>query len=57
MRTILIVVAVLSLVLLMLPAALFLAGRMQLDTVKCFMMGATILWFAAGTPWLWNRTG
>jgi hypothetical protein len=57
MRTILIVVAVLSLVLLMLPSILFLADRMELDTVKCIMMGATILWFAAGTPWLWKRTG
>jgi hypothetical protein len=57
MRTLIIVVAVLSLVLLMLPAVLFLAGQMQLGTTKYMMMGATILWFAAGTPWLWNRTG
>ncbi len=57
MRTILIVVAVLSLVLLMLPSILFLMGRMELGTVKCMMMGATILWFATGTPWLWKRTG
>ena len=57
MRTILIVVAVLSLVLLMLPSVLFLTGRMELDTVKCIMMGATIVWFAVGTPWLWKRTG
>jgi hypothetical protein len=57
MRTLMIAVAVLSLALLMLPSILFLAGRMQLDTAKCMMMGATILWFAAGTPWLWNRTG
>jgi len=57
MRKILILVAVLSLVALMLPSILFLAGRMELATVKCLMMGATILWFAAGTPWLWKRTG
>jgi len=57
MRTILIVVAVLSLVLLMLPSILFLAGRMELDTAKYIMMGATIVWFATATPWLWNRTG
>ncbi len=57
MRKILIIVAMLSLVVLMLPSILFLAGRMELDTVKCIMMGATILWFAAGTPWLWKRTG
>ena len=57
MRTILISVALLSLVLLMVPSILFLMGRMELDTVKCVMMGATILWFATGTPWLWKRTG
>ena len=57
MRTILIVVAVLSLVLLMLPSILFLAGRMELDTVKWIMMAATIVWFATATPWLWKRTG
>ncbi len=57
MRTILIVVALLSLVLLMLPSILFLAGRMELEAVKCMMMGATILWFATGTPWLWKHNG
>jgi hypothetical protein len=57
MRTLLIVVAVLSLVVLMLPSILFLAGRMQLDTAKWIMLLATVVWFAAGTPWLWKRTG
>lgn len=57
MRTLLIVVAVLSLVLLMLPSILFLAGRMELDTAKWIMLLATVVWFAAGTPWLWKRTG
>lgn len=57
MRPILILVAILSLVLLMLPSVLFLAGRMPLDTAKWLMLLATILWFAAGTPWLWKRTG
>ncbi len=57
MRIILIVIALLSLVLLMLPSILFLIGRMELDAVKYMMIGATILWFATGTPWLWKRTG
>jgi hypothetical protein len=57
MRTLLIAVAVLSLVLLMLPSILFLAGRMELDTAKWIMLAATVVWFAAGTPWLWKRTG
>ncbi len=56
MRTLTIVIAVLSLVVLMLPSILFLAGRMQLDTVKWIMNLATVLWFVAGTPWLWKRT-
>jgi len=57
MRTILIIVAVLSLVLLMLPSILFLAGSMELNTAKWLMLLATVLWFATGTPWLWRRTG
>jgi hypothetical protein len=57
MRTLIIVVAVLSLVLLMLPSILFLAGRMELGTVKWVMLLATVFWFATGTPWLWNHTG
>ena len=57
MRTLLIIVAVLSLVLLMLPSILFLAGRMELDTAKWIMLAATVVWFATGTPWLWKRTG
>jgi len=57
MRTLLIVVAVLSLALLMVPSILFLAGRMELDTAKWVMLAATVVWFATGTPWLWKRTG
>jgi len=56
MRTLMIVVAVLSLVALMLPSILFLAGRMQLDTAKWIMLLATVVWFLAGTPWLWKQT-
>ena len=56
MRKIMIVVAVLSLVALMLPSILFLAGRMELDTAKWIMLAATIVWFIAGTPWLWEQT-
>lgn len=57
MRKLLIIVAVLSLALLMLPSILFLAGRMQLDTAKWLMLAATVIWFATATPWLWKRTG
>jgi hypothetical protein len=57
MRTLMIVVAVLSLVALMLPSILFLAGRIELDTVKWIMLLATVVWFVAATPWLWKQTG
>ena len=57
MRTVFIVISVLSLVVLMVPSILFLAGRMQLDTVKWVMLAATVVWFVAATPWLWKQTG
>ena len=57
MRTAFIVISVLSLVVLMAPPILFLAGRVNLDTAKWIMLVATVLWFAAATPWLWKRTG
>ncbi len=56
MRTMFIIVSVLSLVVLMVPSILFLAGRMELNTVKWVMLAATVLWFAAATPWLWKQT-
>ncbi len=59
MRTtaILVIVSLLSLVALMLPSILFLAGRMELATVKWVMLLATVVWFAAATPWMWKQTG
>lgn len=59
MRTtaILVVVSVLSLVALMLPSILFLAGRMELGTAKWIMLLATVVWFAAATPWMWKQSG
>jgi hypothetical protein len=55
--TILIIVSWLSLVVLMLPSILFLAGRMELTTAKWVMLAATIVWFATATPWMWKQTG
>ena len=55
--TILVIVSVLSLVALMLPSILFLAGRMELTTTKWIMLLATIVWFAAATPWMWKQSG
>jgi hypothetical protein len=55
--TILVIVSLLSLVALMLPAILFLGGRMELNTVQWVMLVATVVWFATATPWLWKQTG
>lgn len=55
--TILVIVSLLSLVALMLPSILFLAGRMELPTVKWVMLAATIVWFVAATPWMWKQSG
>ncbi len=57
MRTLLVTVSILSLVALMLPSILFLAGRMELTTTKWIMLLATIVWFAAATPWMWKQSG
>jgi hypothetical protein len=55
--TILVIVSLLSLVALMLPSILFLAGRMELTMAKWVMLLATIVWFVAATPWMWKQSG
>ncbi|MCU0917158.1 MAG: hypothetical protein MUC88_21735 [Planctomycetes bacterium] len=55
--TILMVVSWLSLVVLMVPVILFLAGAMELAAVKWIMLAATVVWFATATPWMWKQTG
>ncbi len=54
MRPILQIVSLLALIALTLPSIIFLAGRMELDTVKWLMLLATIVWFVAATPWMWK---
>jgi nitrate/nitrite transporter NarK len=55
MRPILQIVSVLALIALTGPSILFLAGKMELDTVKWIMVIATIVWFVAATPWMWEE--
>ena len=57
MNRILQIVSLLSLVALTLPSIMFLAGRMELNTVKWLMMLATVVWFVAATPWMWKDDG
>jgi hypothetical protein len=55
--TILKIVSLFSLIALILPSILFLAGRMELPTAKWIMLAATAVWFAAATPWMWKQSG
>lgn len=57
MRLILKIVSLLSLIALIVPSVLFLAGRMELDRVKWFMLLATIVWFVTATPIMWKDNG
>jgi len=57
MRSILQIVSLLSLVVLVLPSVLFLAGRMELDTVKVIMIPASIVWFITAAGWMWKEPG
>ena len=57
MRAILKIVLLLALIALTLPSILFLAGRLELDTVKWIMLLATIVWFVTATPWMWKDNG
>jgi len=57
MRPILQIVSLLALIGLTLPSIIFLAGRMELDTVKWLMLLASIVWFVAATPWMWKDNG
>ena len=55
MRSILKVVSLLSVVALILPSILFLAGRVDLDKAKWIMLLATIIWFVTATGWMWKE--
>lgn len=57
MRPILQIVSLVALIALTLPSVIFLAGRMELNTVKWIMLLATIVWFAAAASWMWKDNG
>ena len=44
----------LSLVALVAPSIIFLAGKMELDRMKTVMLVATIVWFISASLWMWN---
>lgn len=57
MRLILQIVSLLALIALTLPSIIFLAGRMEPDTVKWIMLVASIVWFVTAAPWMWKDNG
>ena len=57
MLPILKIVSLLALIALILPSILFLAGRIELDSTKLFMLAASIVWFVTATPWMWKDNG
>jgi uncharacterized membrane protein len=44
-----------SLVGLVVPAILYLMGRMELDQVKYVMLIMTIIWFILASLWMWKN--
>lgn len=44
-----------SLVAVIAPSVLFLAGRMELDQVKLIMLIATVIWFVTAAMWMWRK--
>jgi len=57
MQNILKIVSLLALVALILPSILFLAGRIELNTVQWLMLLASIVWFVTAVPWMWKDNG
>ena len=54
MRLLLQLISWLSLIVLIVPSIMYLAGRMELDRVKWIMLIATIVWFTSASLWMWN---
>lgn len=57
MSAIIKIISMLALVVLTLPSILFLAGRLELDTVKWIMLLATVVWFVVTAPSMWKDNG
>ena len=45
-------ISLVALVATILPPLLFFAGRMDIDTMKSWMLAATVAWFAATPVWM-----
>ena len=54
MRTLIFVIGYISIIVLIVPSMVFLAGKMSLDRVKMIMLVATVVWFGANVILTWN---
>ena len=52
MKMIAVTASVIALAGTILPAAFFMAGRLELDAVKLWMLVATVVWFVATPVWM-----
>lgn len=48
------IIALASLILVIGPSVMFLAGAMLLDKVKLVMLIATVIWFISAALWMWK---
>ncbi|MBN2181808.1 MAG: hypothetical protein JW715_07820 [Sedimentisphaerales bacterium] len=54
MKTLIQLIGYISIIVLIVPSMLYLAGKMELNQVKTTMLIATIVWFAANTILAWH---
>ena len=54
MKTLIQLIGYISIIVLILPSILYLAGKMELDQVKTIMLIATVVWFAANSILAWH---
>ena len=55
MKTIAVTASMIALAGTILPAGLFMAGRLDLDAVKLWMLVATVVWFVATPVWMTQK--
>ena len=55
MKLVFAILSILSLVGTIAPSLLYLAGRMELPTVKNVMLAATVAWFVFAALWIYGK--
>lgn len=54
MKTLIQLIGYISIIVLIVPSMLYLAGKMELDRVKTIMIIATVVWFGANIILAWH---